>query len=143
MREIGNFTLQCSLTAFFGFIDSRKHAMLYITGAAGLTRRFMKVISGRWSNLTLTASTTSTFRSSGREKGSSIGSDTSTSNYYIDPYMQWAPEDTPTQVQATRLLAMRRGKGLVSGYEFVQIHKRFFILEKNFYSYHNSFGVKK
>ena len=101
MREIGNFTLQCSLTAFFGFIDSRKHAMLYITGAAGLTRRFMKVISGRWSNLTLTASTTSTFRSSGREKESSIGSDTSTSNYYIDPYMQWAPEeDTPTQVQA-------------------------------------------
>ena len=75
--------------------------MLYITGAAGLTRRFMKVISGRWSNLTLTASTTSTFRLSGREKGSSIGSDTSTSNYYIDPYMQWAPEeDTPTQVQA-------------------------------------------
>ena len=93
--------------------------MLYMTGAAGLTRRFMKGILGRWSNLTLTASTTSTFRLSGREKGSSIGSDTSTSNYYIDPYMQWAPEDTPTQVvQATRLLAMRRGKGLVSGYEF-------------------------
>ena len=64
----------------------------------------MKGILGRWSNLTLTASTTSTFRLSGREKGSSIGSDTSTSNYYIDPYMQWAPEDTPTQVQATRLL---------------------------------------